>query len=188
MPMPAAEQSYSGPAKTFHWLTVLIIIPQFFVGFVMSERAERNLFDATTNQMYSMHKIAGFILLWLVLARSIYTLTKGAPPPASTLTPLERIASAAVHHALYACLVIVPVLGWAGVSAFPALMIFDAFSLPAILPANEDLAKQILKWHGIFAVIMLLLVMAHIGGALMHGVIKRDGVMNRMIGWWPLRK
>ena len=154
----------------------------------MSDRAERNLFDATTNQMYAMHKLMGFTLLWLIVARIVYKLVKGSPPSVPTLTPLERIASASTHHLLYVLLLLVPLLGWAGVSAFPALSIFDAFSLPAILSPNEELAKTIFKFHGWFAKAMMVLVLAHIGAAFMHGIIKRDGVMNRMMGWWPLKK
>ncbi|MGL5734622.1 MAG: cytochrome b [Beijerinckiaceae bacterium] len=186
-PMPSAP-TYSGLAKFFHWITVLIVFPMFFVGMAMADRARANLFDATTNQMYSMHKLMGFILLWLIVARSVYKLKQGSPPPVPTLTVLERMASAATHHMLYVLLLVVPILGWAGVSAFPALRIFDAFSLPAILPANEALAKTILQWHGWIARLLMLVILAHIGAALMHGVLKRDGVMNRMIGWWPLRK
>ena len=188
--MPGTEHAaqYSRAAKWLHWLTVLMVFPLFAVGLVMSERAEKNIFDATTNSMYSMHKLMGFILLWLIVARSAYKLMKGAPPPVPTLTPFERIASTATHHLLYVLLLVVPILGWAGVSAFPALGIFDLFSLPAILGPNEALAKQIFGIHGLFAKLMMALVLLHIGGALMHGVIKRDGVMNRMIGWWPLRK
>lgn len=186
--LATAETAYSPLAKLLHWLTVVMVFPLFFVGLAMKDRAEANNFDATTNQMYSMHKLMGFILLWLILARSVYKLTKGSPPPVPTLTPFERIASAATHHLLYVLLLLVPLLGWAGVSAFPALTIFNAFSLPAILPPNEELAKTIFRFHGLFAKLMMLLVLAHIGAAFMHGVIKRDGVMNRMIGWWPLRK
>ena len=179
---------YSAFAKWLHWLTVLLVFPLFVIGLVMSDRAGKNIFDATTNQMYSAHKLAGFILLWLIVVRSIYKLRNSGPPPVPTLTPMERIASAATHHLLYVLLLIVPILGWAGASAFPALSIFDLFSLPAILSPNEELAKTIFKFHGLFAKLMMALVLMHIGAAFMHGIIKRDGVMNRMIGWWPLRK
>ena len=53
---------------------------------------------------------------------------------------------------------------------------------------GQPLGERILEIHGYAALTLAALVAAHIGGALMHGVIKQDGVINRMIGWWPLRK
>ena len=121
-------------------------------------------------------------------SRFVYRARTGAPPPVATLTTTERIASGAVHHLLYVLLLVVPVLGWAGVSAYGAREVFGLFSLPPLLPANQALGETILKIHGWAALTMAALVVAHLGGALMHGLIKQDGVMNRMIGWWPLRK
>jgi hypothetical protein len=106
----------------------------------------------------------------------------------SDLAPLERIASSLVHHLLYILLLAVALLGWAGVSAYGARDVFGLFSIPPLLPANQALGETILWVHAAAALLMVSLVAAHIGGALMHGFIKHDGVINRMIGWWPLRK
>lgn len=185
MQVPAG-QGYTKTAKLLHWLTVLAVFVLIPVGVVMTERAGRNVFDALTNRLYDSHKLIGFILLWLMALRILYKLRHPAPPPVPSLTRMERIASASVHHLLYVLLVLVPLLGWAGVSSFGATSIGGLFSLPSILPVNQDLAKTILKIHGALAMLLAALVMAHIGAALMHGVIKRDGVMNRMLGWWPI--
>jgi cytochrome b561 len=181
-------EAYSPAAKWLHWLTALGVFGMIPVGFYMVRRGAETNFDALTNQLYSSHKLTGFLLIWLIGLRIVYRVRKGAPAPVPTLTPLERIASGAVHHLLYVMLAVTPLLGWAGASAFGARDVFGLFSLPPLLPQNEALGTTLLTLHGYAALTMVALIAAHLGGALMHGVLKQDGVMNRMIGWWPLRR
>ena len=118
------------------------------------------------------------------MLRRVTSLARGAPPPVATLTALERIVSHAVHVVLYILLLVVPLLGWAGISAYPALDVFGLFNLPSILPADQALANRILGVHGLLAQILGLLAAVHIAAALYHRFIRRDGVLRRM---WPLR-
>jgi len=46
---------------------------------------------------------------------------------------------------------------------------------------NTPLAEKILMAHGMGAIILALLVAMHIGAALMHAVVLKDGVMRRML-------
>lgn len=183
----ARPPSYASTQKWLHWIIAFCVFGLVPVGLIMGWRAEANNFDALTNQLYSSHKLTGFIVLWLVALRIVVKSRLGTPAPVATLTRFERIASTSVHHLLYLLLVLVPLSGWAAVSAYGAREIFGLFSLPPLLPRNEALAAVLFKVHGTLALTMTALVIAHVGGALMHGLFKRDGVMTRMIGWWPLR-
>jgi len=179
MPAPLA---YSGTQKALHWLVagmVFILIP---VGFYMVWRGEVTDFDATTNQLYTAHKTFGFVLLWLVILRIAVRWKTGVPAPVSTLSRIQVIVSEAVHKLLYGLLIVTPLLGWLGVSAYGARGAFFGLSLPEILPKNDALATQLLTLHGYAALAMLILVAAHIGAALMHLVIFKDGVFRRMMG------
>lgn len=190
--MPFPDQSagqtaeaprYSFAARLLHWSVAFLVVCLIPLGLYMVARGEATNFDATTGSLYSLHKLIGFTVLWLIVLRVLIRLRGGVPPPVPTLTTLERMASHAVHIALYALLLVVPLLGWAGISAYPALDVFGWFNLPAILPANEALANRILSVHGLLAQILGLLALLHIAAALMHRFVKRDGVMRRM---WPL--
>jgi cytochrome b561 len=181
---PTAEPPrYSFAARLLHWIIALVVAGMIPVGLYMVARGEATNFDATTGSLYSLHKLVGFTVLWLIVLRVLVRLRRGAPPPVPTLTLFERIASYTVHLALYVLLLAVPLLGWAGISAYPALDVFGWFNLPAILPANEALANRILSVHGLLAQALGLLALLHIAAALMHRFVKRDGVMRRM---WPL--
>ncbi|TCK23594.1 cytochrome b561 [Ancylobacter aquaticus] len=180
--VPSTPVRYGPTARALHWVVALIVLVLIPLGLYMVARGEATGFDALTGSLYSLHKFIGFLALWLIVLRVLVRLRRGAPPPEASLTPLERVASATVHAALYLLLLAVPVLGWAGVSAYPALNVFGLFDLPALLSPDEGLAKRILGLHGLLAQILGVLALAHIAAALYHRFLKRDGVMARM---WP---
>lgn len=180
--LPEARFRYGPTARALHWVIGLLVIGLVPLGLYMVARGEATGFDALTGSLYSLHKFVGFLVLWLVVLRVLVRLRRGEPTRVAPLTPFERIASTAVHAALYLLLLVVPLLGWAGVSAYPALNVFGLFDLPALIGPDEALAKRILGLHGLLAQLLGVLALAHIAAALYHRFLKRDGVMARM---WP---
>ncbi|MEO1694115.1 MAG: cytochrome b/b6 domain-containing protein, partial [Pseudomonadota bacterium] len=140
-------QIYSAAARAFHWLTALGIAMLIASGLWMTARSDANIWDATTNALYSGHKLLGFVVLWLVVARLVYRLVRGAPDDAPSLSPAQRVISHVVHWSLYGLLLMIPILGWLGVSAFPALTVFGIFDLPSIAAVDQAQAKQYFEWH-----------------------------------------
>lgn len=173
--------SYSGLQKLLHWVMALIVFTLVPVGFYMVWRGNATSFDATTNELYTAHKTFGIIILMLVLIRIFVRLRTGTPSPEPTLNRLQVIVSEAVHGLLYVLLLAIPLLGWAGVSAYGARRILGGFELPALLGKDTVLGEAILKYHGYAAIALVLLIGAHIGAALMHRFILKDGVMKRML-------
>lgn len=177
-----AAARYSLAARRLHWIVAVFVVCQIPLGLYMVARGQATNFDAATGSLYGLHKLLGFTVLWFIVLRVLVRLRRGAPPPVATLTPFERIASLTVHYALYVLLLAVPLLGWAGVSAYPALDIFGLFNLPAILPPDEPLANRIFGIHGLLALLLGAVALLHIAAALRHRFLKHDGVMRRM---WP---
>lgn len=175
-----AHLTYSPVARMLHWSVAGLVLVTAPIGFIMKDRGDRDVWDATTNTLYSTHKLIGLVVLALMVARLAYRLSHGAPPPEPTLTPVEKGVSEGVHWAIYAMLFVVPIGGYLGISYYPALDIFGV-KLPGLVMPNEDTAKVVLKLHGVGAIALLGLVAVHIGAALMHAVVKKDGVLARMI-------
>ncbi|MFO7296935.1 MAG: cytochrome b [Pseudomonadota bacterium] len=184
---PPVER-YSAVARAFHWITVAFVAVQVPIGLAMVYRGyDLNIWDETTNSLYSTHKLLGFILLWVVLARLAYRLVHGAPKPEPTLEPWQRTGSAIVHWLLYVLLIVLPILGWTGISLYPALDIFGLFSLPALTSANQELANQVLAIHASLAWLLIVLVIGHAGMALFHYFVRKDNVLRRMLTGLPKR-
>lgn len=183
-PVSAAEYGpvYSPVARRFHWLTVAFVLAQIPLGLAMTYRGNTlDIWDALTDNLYSAHKLIGFLLLWLMAGRLAYRLLHGAPPDEPSLHWWHKAGSHLVHWLLYGLLLVVPLLGWIGISLFPAVTIFGLFDLPSLAAPNEDMAKRVLDIHGRLAIVMALLIAAHIGAALYHYLIRRDGVLRRML-------
>ncbi len=173
---------YSNASKFLHWLTALLIFGLLPMGFLLEDLPEGPI----QNLGYDLHRSFGFIVLLLAAARIAVRKIWGVPEAYAGLSTFERRASTATHHTLYLLLVLTPVLGWAATSAYPVtISVFWLFNLPPLAPQSEALSKVLFKLHELAAIGMILLLVGHMGGALMHRLIKRDGVMERML---PARK
>lgn len=173
---------YSGPARFFHWLTaggVLVVVP---LGLGMTYRGSTlDIWDSLTDALYSTHKGLGFLLLWLMAGRLIYRLLHGAPPDEPSLPRLQWRLARLVHWLLYGLLLIVPVLGWIGVSLYPALTLFSLVDLPALTAPDQELAQAVLRLHGNLAILTAIVATGHIALALYHSFVRRDGILRRML-------
>ena len=178
----AEFEHYSGVARFFHWVTVVFVFGLLGSGLVMVYRGkDLNIWDGLTNSLYASHKTAGIALLVIVVLRLVYRLVRRAPADEPTLHVFHRVASHATHWTLYALLVALPLIGWYGVSLFPALNILGGYNIPALVAPDQAASKQVLWLHGLLAYVLIALIAMHIGAALYHHAIRRDNVLRRMI-------
>ncbi|MBP6898832.1 MAG: cytochrome b [Burkholderiaceae bacterium] len=173
---PAATARYTLPAIVLHWLLALMIVAAFGVGVYMTDLP----MSMQRLKLYNWHKWAGVAILALSAARLLWRLTHR--PPADVAMPAWQARAAHLTHlALYVLFFAVPLVGWAYSSAagFPIVW-FGVLPLPDFVPADKALAEAIKPWHGRLAWLLALLVLAHVGAALKHHFIDRDGLLDRM--------
>lgn len=178
--MTNPAQSYRAPARWLHWLMAVLVVPMIPVGFIM---IQDGLPRALQNAMFISHKNLGTLVLLLVIVRLIYRL-RNAPPPEPSHLPAWQVRIAGLtHFALYALLLIMPLAGYIRVRAggFP-IEGLDFLGIPALVPRSDALAEVAKSVHFYGAWAIALLLAMHIGAALFHGLVKRDGVFSRM---WP---
>jgi cytochrome b561 len=179
---------YAPTARRFHWLTVLLVAILIPLGLYMVSRGKATNFDATTGNLYDLHKLLGFLLLWVMVMRLSWRLKNGAPPDEPTLEWWQKAASHLTHWGLYAMLLVVPMLGWLGVSLYGARGIFGWWNLPAIASQNQDQATFVFLLHFWGAMLVVAMVGAHVGAAIFHHFIRKDGVLRRMLPELPPRR
>lgn len=175
-----AGEVYSAPARGLHWLTVALIAVQLPLGLVMVRYAAATEFKFPSGQMYDVHKLLGLAILMVVAFRLIYRLLNGAPADEPSLEPWQKVVSHLTHWAIYALLIVVPLGGWLAVSYYGPFAPFG-ISLPALVAENQDRAKQIFYLHMLGAFALAGLIAMHIGAALFHFVVRKDGVLARML-------
>ena len=105
------------------------------------------------------------------------------PPLPADLPVWQRLAAKASHVLLYALMLVLPLLGWAMISAAgDPVMLSSNLQLPALVGANAPLFALLRKAHGYLAYLLFLTVLVHLAAALFHGLIRRDGVLQSMTG------
>lgn len=175
------DGSYNALAKIFHWVTVPLLVAALASGFTIGHIAEPSKL-----MFYAIHESLGLTILLVAIARLAWRRISPPPPLPDHLPRPMRIAANAVHHLLYAALIIQPLLGFFTTNAygFPmqgATAYLGLIDLPKFMDAWEGLAKVLLTAHWLLGWTLLLLIPAHVAGAIFHHAIRRDGTLLRMI-------
>lgn len=189
-PLPGQDAAhpdgqYGSPAKWFHWITVGLMAVALPTGFVI-KFITGDSDGAYKMGFYAIHESAGLTVLIVAVARLAWRWRHPPPPHPAHLPAPMRIAATAVHHALYALLILQPVLGFLATNAwgFPLqgqTAYLGFIELPKFMEAWEGLAQVLSRLHTAGAYLFAALLAAHVGGAIFHHAIRRDGTLMRML-------
>ena len=174
-------QRYSAVAQGLHWLVVAMLAVQYSVAlwlvYVLPKSAAPSL--------VAWHFSVGSSVAVVMLARLAWRLTHPPPPSPTDLPRRLRLLSRVTHWTFYVVLIVLPVLGWAAVSA-EGVQIYLAglIQLPLLVPKGDPFGMAMHRAHPVLAISLLAVMALHIAGALYHALIKRDGVLSRMLPRW----
>ncbi len=173
-----APTRYTGTAIGLHWLVAFLILAAFPLGIYMSDLALSPL----KLKLISYHKWLGVTVFLLAAARLVWRATHTPPPLPATMPAWERYAAHGLHHLLYVLLFAIPLSGWLMSSAkgFQTVY-FGVLPLPDLIGKDKSLGDLLQKVHGLLNYGMLGLVIAHVGAALKHHFIDRNGILARML-------
>jgi cytochrome b561 len=152
-----AITEYRMPAKVFHWLTAVLVFVMVSTGVIAKQLDGAGIADA----LLTLHKTTGIATLLVLVLRLIYRVTRFDPAGSR-----HADGRPVLHGMLYGTVLLVPLLGWAGISDFGARGILFGYSLPAIWPEGAGYADLLLGLHAYFAFLLLALVALHIGIAM----------------------
>jgi cytochrome b561 len=175
--MAADAVVYSVSARVLHWFTAVLVLITIPAGIAMANIGAGPL----QNFLFDLHRSIGVLLIPVILLRLAYRLHDPPPPLPADIPAIQQFAASVVHVALYALLIVQPIVGWIGTSAFRApIIVFWLFELPPIWPENRAFSDQAFQVHRVVAYLIVLLLCAHIGAALFHHFVRRDRVLLRM--------
>jgi cytochrome b561 len=178
MTAPDAEPGYSSTARALHWVTAAIVIFMIPAGIYMANAAP----GPTQDLLFHLHRSFGVVLLPIVVVRLIYRLAHPPPPLPKDIPAVQRRLAHAVHGALYALLIVQPIVGWIATSAYRApILVFWAFELPPIWPEDRPFSERMFLVHRVFGFVIAIFALMHIGAALYHHFVRRDAVLMRML-------
>jgi cytochrome b561 len=175
---------YALVQRLVHWLIALLVLVLLGVGMTLGflgfDGTKETFGAQVTDALYAYHKTFGVVVLGLMLLRLGFRLVLGAPPYRQPLSGFERAASHTVHGLFYVALLAMPVLGWLATATGGYPVQFFGWTLPGLIGKDKALSETLFWLHGLVGWVLLGLIVLHIGGAMWHWLIKRDGVMARM--------
>ena len=173
-----AVPAYDFTARVLHWVMAALVLAMVPLGIV----AANNMGGAMQTPLYNLHKSLGVVVAALIVVRLYWRLTHAPIPLPPDFPPLQRFAAGIVHFLLYALLLLQPFVGWIATAAYPApVPIFGLFDMPAVWGADRPLSDRLFVVHRIMGVSIGLLAIMHIGAALHHHFVRRDGILRRML-------
>ena len=173
-----AVPAYTVTARVLHWITAAAILLMLPLGWASANEWGGSWQD----WLYNLHRSIGAALIPIVLVRVIYRITHPPLPLPEAIPPLQRLAAAGTHGALYALLLAQPVIGWIATSAYPApIPVFGLFELPPLWGANRPLSDRLFSLHAAFGIAIAIVVALHVAAACHHHFVRKDRVLLRMI-------
>jgi len=171
---------YGNTARILHWITVLLVLSTIPAGAIM---VQEGLDRPTQDRLFIYHKNVGVIILLLLLIRIAWRAMNPPPPLPDSVPALQQRVAHWTHMGLYAMLLFMPITGYIRVTTggFPIEML-DWMGIPPLFPRMESVESIAKSLHYYGRYVLVVLILMHVGGALYHGIVLRDGVFRRM---WP---
>jgi cytochrome b561 len=176
---PAAlDQPYDPVSRTFHWLVVALVAAQVTIALILPAVLPTSAEDTVA----AWHFAVGSTVLLVMLLRLAWRLTHPMPPAPTDLPPALRLLARGTHWAFYAVLIALPLLGWTAANAYGATpRLLGLVPLPRLVAPDKAFAEAVGAVHKTVALLLIVLIALHVSGALYHALVKRDGVVRRML-------
>ena len=171
---------YDSTARGMHWASAILIVVGFVTGLLV-DAPPKDWRPAFLN----VHVLLGLGVVLLAFARLAWRTGHPAPAPADAGNPLMARAIHAGHAALYAAMVIVPLIGFAPLFTRGRGVDFYLFQIASPLARTPEWIKPTTEVHEIAAYALIALAVGHVAAALWHHFGLHDGLLLRMM---PERK
>jgi cytochrome b561 len=179
---------YGAVTKTLHWATVVALVAQLVVGYLLDDESGRGrgrgrgrggesgqgrgrggdtddgalagLLDGELVTLLAVHVALGLTILVVTLARLVWRRLTPLPPWAPGLSAAERRLAHGTELALYGSLLVMPATG-----------------VVLLLSDDDDLLWLHVTSHVVFFGALAL----HLALVLKHQLVDRDRLLNRML-------
>ncbi len=178
MSLRNSTDSYGAIAQMLHWTVVVLILLSWPTG-----QFEDAFPEATKAVVLFIHMTTGFAIVGLVVIRLLWRLSDRPPAPiASSFGPWADRAGRLMHYALYALLIVVPIVGMlVQFGRGRAVPVFGLFEIASPWTADRAFARNMKEVHEVLANLMLILAGLHAAAALVHHWVLRDRTLVRML-------
>lgn len=176
--MRSNNTEYTHTAIGLHWIIALLIFATFGLGWFMSDLP----FSVAKINYINWHKWMGVTVFLLAVIRLLWRFLHTPPALANSIPKWQQLAAHAVHWGLYILIFAIPLSGYfySMAAGFPVVYL-KLVPLPVLIQPNPELAHTLKEVHELLNYSLVVLLLAHVGAALKHHVIDKDGTLARML-------
>ncbi len=176
---PTAEIVYDPIARGLHWVNAMLTAVVVLLAWGISGAPRHS---GARDWLIALHGSVGLVILLLMLFWLGWRLSHTAPPLRPVLTGIEILLARSTHLGLQLLFVLMPLSGYVSLAAAGRpLSFFGIAAIPPLMPESGLLSQSAIAVHLVGEFLIYALLAAHIGAALMHGFIRRDGILERML-------
>lgn len=175
------SECYGSVAMALHWAMAALLVGLVVLGLYVAQLPDAG-FDKTKIRLILLHKELGILALMLAALRLAWRVGSLLPRLVEGLPEWQQVAARFVHLCLYALMFAQPLTGWVMSSAAGLpVSFFGLFYLPNLVRHDEALFRFLLEVHRWLGYALTLLVAVHVGAALEHHFLLRDGTLRKML-------
>jgi superoxide oxidase len=175
----ASSGGFDQMSIVLHWLTVLLIVGQFTTVWLHEAVGHGSGLGL---ELLAAHQTMG-MLTWIVgLARFVWRHRFAYLPPFPESMPkLQQRIAKANEYGLYVLLLVQPITGLGEVVFRGDPLMLFIWQVPALLGPEPAIRSLLREAHELGANALLVFIGLHASAALFHGLVLRDGILQRML-------
>lgn len=165
---------YGWLSIAFHWIAAIVVIAMLFIGLSIPTENGRSVL-----LLHTSVGVTFFVLLWV---RIIWRLVFGEPKFDEHRRRVSGYVAKIVHYGLLGGIGVMlltgPIVAW---SSGAPVEVFGWFAIPSPFPASTDVYLSVRAAHTWTAVGLGVGITMHIAGVLVHVIVHRDRVFDRIM-------
>jgi cytochrome b561 len=152
-------------------------VVQFPLGWLMPE-IKRGMQPGTP---MNVHMSIGLVMLALIVVRFAWRVTHRVPPHQG-LPVWQSVGAEALHWLLYALVFVATLTGWFYASMRGwTITLFWLVPIPPLVEQGSQFGRALGRLHQNLVWVLIAFVLLHLAAALVHMLVYKDRVMQRML-------
>ena len=180
---PIEIACYDPVARAVHWLVAGLAVVVVSLGLAIPGAPRES---ESRELLLLLHRSVGLVILALMVFRACWRLAHPPPPLPAGFPQIEALAAHADHYLLYLLFLVMPLSGYLNAAAAGhSVSFFGLARIPPLVPESQILSQAANAVHLTGQFLIYALVGVHVAAALMHAIVRRNGILERML---PLRR